>query len=191
MNYSGYVGHVLFLLPGWPSHKSKKASSHVLESWWNLGRHTLCLAAAGGHTSLGAPNLPETYHRQLVIKPMNNMQNTNLVSWLHAQWPLLKQIEPLLICVLAVCQDVQLRDWLEEHQQCTICCFCCSFPGDTPHSLPHKVRKTVGCCRSETSPCTSSNVSSVVLHPESSTPPRCSPWRRLNLLQATTSLMPC
>lgn len=41
-----------------------------------------------------------------------------------------------------VCQDVQLRHWLEEHKWSVVYCFCCGFPCDSPDNLPKQVSFT-------------------------------------------------
>lgn len=41
--------------------------------------------------------------------------------------------------VLSVCQDVQLRDRLEDHQRCSLCRLCRGFPRDSPRNLPQQV----------------------------------------------------
>lgn len=46
--------------------------------------------------------------------------------------------------VVAVCQDAQLWDWLEEHERGHICCFLRGFPRDAPCNLPQQVRISLG-----------------------------------------------
>lgn len=46
------------------------------------------------------------------------------------------------ICIVyipAVCQDVQLRHWLEENMWRSVCCVCRGLPGDSTGDFPQQV----------------------------------------------------